>query len=231
MRVLVIEDDPVVATSIELMLRTENFHVQVVASGEEGVGIGKLNDHNLILLDLNLPDMSGYDVLRSLRAARVKTPTLILSGLASIDNKVKGLGFGADDYVTKPFHKDELIARVHAILRRSAARSDNVVRCGDLVIDLEGQRACMGAKPIALTNKEFQMLELLALRLGSTITKEMFLTHLYGGMDEPEMKIIDVFICKLRRKLAEASGGQQFVETVWGRGYTLRQQASRSIAV
>src|SRR5215212_4427631 len=149
------------------MLKSENFNVYTTDLGEEGVDLGKLYDYDIVLLDLNLPDMSGYEVLRSLRAAKVKTPTLILSGLASIDNKVKGLGFGADDYLTKPFHKDELIARIHAILRRSTARSDNVVRCGDLVIDLEAQRACMGAKPIALTNKEFQMLELLALRRGS----------------------------------------------------------------
>jgi two-component system, cell cycle response regulator CtrA len=231
MRILLIEDDPVVATSIELMLRSEDLKLQAVTAGEEGVQLGKLGEHDLILLDLNLPDMSGYDVLRSLRGARVKTPTLILSGLASIENKVKGLGYGADDYLTKPFHKDELVARIHAILRRSEARPDTLIRCGDLVINLEAQRASMGGKDIPLTNKEFQMLELMAVRHGSTITKEMFLTHLYGGMDEPEMKIIDVFICKLRRKLADASGGKQFIATVWGRGYTLREHVPQSIAV
>src|SRR5688500_9995037 len=130
MRILLIEDDPVVATSIELMLRTENFAVIPVEAGEEGVQLGRLNEHDLILLDLNLPDMSGYDVLCSLRRASVKTPVLILSGLASIQDKVRGLGFGADDYLTKPFHKDELIARIHAILRRSAARAETLVRCG-----------------------------------------------------------------------------------------------------
>ncbi len=231
MRILLIEDDPVVATSIELMLRTENFHVQAVAAGEEGVDLGKLNEHDLILLDLNLPDMSGYDVLRSLRAATVKTPILILSGLATIENKVRGLGFGADDYLTKPFHKDELIARIHAILRRSAAQTANVVRCGDLVINLEAQRALIRDKFLVLTRKEFQILEFMALRNGSTITKEMFLNHLYGGMDEPVVKIIDVFICKLRKKLADASGGTQYIETVWGRGYTLREHAPQSMAV
>jgi len=231
MRILLIEDDPVVATSIELMLRTENFAVFPVEAGEQGIQLGRLNEHDLILLDLNLPDMSGYDVLCSLRRASVKTPVLILSGLASIQDKVRGLGFGADDYLTKPFHKDELIARIHAILRRSAARAETLVRCGDLVVSIEAQRACIGDKPVTLTKKEFQMLELLALRLGSPVTKEMFLSHLYGGMDEAEMKIIDVFICKLRRKLAEASGGQQFIETVWGRGYALRHQPAPSIAV
>jgi|SRR5215207_2782655 len=175
--------------------------------------------------------MSGYDVLCSLRSGRVETPILILSGLASIQDKVRGLGFGADDYLTKPFHKDELIARIYAIMRRSAARAETVERCGDLIINIEAQRACIREKPIVFTKKEFQMLELLALRLGSTITKEMFLSHLYGGLDEPEMKIIDVFMCKLRRKLADASGGQQFVQTVWGRGYTLREQPTQGITI
>jgi len=222
MRILLIEDDPIVASSIELMLRTEDFKVHAVEAGEEGVQFGKLNEHDLILLDLNLPDMSGYDVLCSLRSSRV--PRSLSYRLASVQDKVRGLGFGADDYLTKPFQRDELVARIFAIMRRSAARAETVVRCGELAINIEAQRACFGGKSIMFTKKEFQMLELLATRLGSTITKEMFLSHLYGGLDEPEMKIIDVFMCKLRRKLANASGGQQFIETVWGRGYTLRQQ-------
>jgi two-component system, cell cycle response regulator CtrA len=230
MRILLIEDEHVLATTIELMLRTESFDVQIVSAGEEGVALGKRNDHELIILDLNLPDMSGYDVLRSLRAAEIRTPILILSGLTSIGDKVKGLGFGADDFLAKPFHKDELIARLRAILRRSAPAADTILRCGDLVIDFEAQRAQIGRTPVPLTNKEFQMLGLLATRYGSTITKEMFLTHLYGGMDEPEMKIIDVFICKLRKKLAEASGGKQYVTTVWGRGYMLREPSAVPIA-
>jgi len=231
MRILLIEDDPVVATSIELMLTRAEHTVQSVAAGEEGVHLGRANEHDLILLDLNLPDMSGYDVLRFLRSARIDTPILILSGLASIENKVKGLGFGADDYLTKPFHKDELLARINAILRRSTARPDSIVRCGVLTINLEEQRAHVANKQVPLTKKEFHMLELLAVRVGSTITKEMFLTHLYGGMDEPQMKIIDVFICKLRRKLAEASSGKQYIETVWGRGYTLRETNPHAVAV
>src|ERR671911_540564 len=180
MRVLLIEDDSATAQSIELMLKSESFNVYTTDLGEEGVDLGKLYDYDIILLDLNLPDMSGYEVLRSLRVSKVKTPILILSGLAGTEDKVRGLEFGADDYLTKPFHKDELIARIHAILRRSAARSETIVRCGDLVINIEAQRACIGDKPVTLTKKEFQMLELLALRLGSTITKEMFLNHLYG---------------------------------------------------
>jgi two-component system cell cycle response regulator CtrA len=222
MRVLIVEDDVTVAGSIELMLKTENWNVYITDLGEEGVDLGKLYDYDIILLDLNLPDMSGYEVLRALRIAKVKTPILILSGLASIEDKVKGLGFGADDYLTKPFHKDELVARIHAIVRRSAGHAESVVQVGDLKVRLDAKRAEIAGNSVNLTGKEYAILELLALRQGSTLTKEMFLNHLYGGMDEPEIKIIDVFICKLRKKLAGFSGGKDYIETVWGRGYVLR---------
>jgi two-component system cell cycle response regulator CtrA len=184
--------------------------------------LAQADAHDIILLDLNLPDMSGYEVLRALRRSEVGTPVLILSGLAGIDSKVKALGYGADDYLTKPFHKDELTARIHAIVRRSAEQAEAVVQCGDLVVRLGAKRAEVGGKPVNLTGREYAMLEMLALRAGSTLTKEMFLNGMYGGMDEPELKIIDVFICKLRKKLAEASGGKNYIETVWGRGYLLR---------
>ena len=225
MRVLLIEDEATVAQSIELMLKSENFNTFTTDLGEEGVDLGKLYDYDIILLDLNLPDMSGYEVLRSLRVAKVKTPILILSGLSSIEDKVKGLGFGADDYLSKPFHKDELIARIHAIVRRSQGHAQSIITMGDLEIDLDEKMAAVGGKRVPLTTKEYQMLELLALRKGTTLTKEMFLNHLYGGMDEPELKIIDVFICKLRKKLANASAGRNYIETIWGRGYVLREDA------
>jgi two-component system cell cycle response regulator CtrA len=169
--------------------------------------------------------MSGYEVLRKLRVAKVKTPILILSGMASIEDKVKGLGFGADDYLTKPFHKDELVARIHAIVRRSQGHAESVIDIEGMVINLDQKVVEIAGTRVPLTSKEYQMLELLALRKGTTITKEMFLNHLYGGMDEPELKIIDVFICKLRRKLANASGGKNYIETIWGRGYVLREGA------
>ncbi len=223
MRVLLIEDDSATAQSIELMLKSESFNVYTTDLGEEGVDLGKLYDYDIILLDLNLPDMSGFEVLRSLRVSKVKTPILILSGLAGIEDKVKGLGFGADDYMTKPFHKDELIARIHAIVRRSKGHAQSVINTGDLVVNLDTKTVEVGGQRVHLTGKEYQMLELLSLRKGTTLTKEMFLNHLYGGMDEPELKIIDVFICKLRKKLANASSGKNYIETVWGRGYVLRE--------
>jgi len=223
MRVLLIEDDRATAQSIELMLKSESFNVYRTDLGEEGIDLGKLYEYDVILLDLNLPDVSGYEVVRTLRLAKVKTPILILSGLGGIDDKVKGLGLGADDYLTKPFHRDEVIARIHAIVRRSRGHAQSVVTMGDLVVNLDEKTVAIGAARVRLTGKEYQMLELLALRKGSTLSKEMFLNHLYGGMDEPELKIIDVFICKLRKKLANASDGRDYIETVWGRGYMLRE--------
>ncbi len=223
MRVLLIEDDGATARSIELMLTSESFNVYATDLGVEGVDLGKLYDYDIIVLDLNLPDMSGLEVLRSLRICKVRTPILILSGLAGIEDKVKGLGIGADDYMTKPFHKEELVARIHAIVRRSKGHAQSVIQTGDLVIDLEAKTVEVNGQRVHLTGKEYQMLELLSLRKGKTLMKEMFLNHLYGGMNEPGRKIIDVLICKLRKKLAGASDGKDYIETVWGRGYMLRE--------
>ena len=222
MRVLLIEDDSAMARSIELMLRSEGFNVYTTDLGEEGIDLGKLYDYDIIVLDLQLPDMSGFEVLKTLRLAKVQTPVLILSGNAIVEAKVKALGFGADDYMTKPFHKDELVARVQAVIRRSKGHSQSVITTGKLTVNLDAKTVEVDGSRVHLTGKEYQMLELLSLRKGTTLTKEMFLNHLYGGMDEPELKIIDVFICKLRKKLANASEGRNFIETVWGRGYVLR---------
>jgi two-component system cell cycle response regulator CtrA len=223
MRVLLIEDDSTTAQSIELMLKSESFTVYTTDLGEEGIDLGKIYDYDIILLDLNLPDMSGFDVLRKLRVSKVKSPVLILSGVAGIEDKIKGLGFGADDYLTKPFHKDELVARIHAIVRRSRGHAQSIINTDDLCVNLDNKTVEISGARVHVTGKEYQMLELLALRKGTTLTKEMFLSHLYGGMDEPEMKIVDVFICKLRKKLANASGGKDYIETVWGRGYVMRE--------
>jgi two-component system cell cycle response regulator CtrA len=139
-----------------------------------------------------------------------------------MDSKVRALGFGADDYVTKPFHRDELVARIHAVVRRSKGHSQSVIRTGKLAVNLDAKTVEVDGARVHLTGKEYAMLELLSLRKGTTLTKEMFLNHLYGGMDEPELKIIDVFICKLRKKLSLACSGDNYIETVWGRGYVLR---------
>jgi len=222
MRVLLVEDDPSTAKSIELMLSHANLNVYTTDLGEEGIDLAKLYDYDLILLDINLPDMNGHEVLRQLRLSRIETPILILSGEDGTESKLKGFGFGADDYMTKPFHREELVARIHAIIRRSKGHAQSIIKTGIIGVNLDAKTVEVEGNPVHLTGKEYQMLELLSLRKGTTLTKEMFLNHLYGGMDEPELKIIDVFICKLRKKLSEATGGENHIETVWGRGYVLR---------
>jgi two-component system cell cycle response regulator CtrA len=222
MRALVIEDDPVTARLIEQALRSENMVSEPAGCGEDGIELGKLYDFDIIVLDLRLPDIDGYEVVRRLRAAKVQTPILILSGRSDPTDKVRGLMGGADDYLTKPFNKAELVARIQAIVRRSKGHAESVIRTGKLLLNMDARSVEADGRRLHVTGKEYSILELLSLRKGTTLTKEMFLDHLYGGMDEPEVKIIDVFICKLRKKLAEATGGEHYIETVWGRGYVLK---------
>jgi two-component system, cell cycle response regulator CtrA len=231
MRVLLIEDDSATSQSIELMLKSERINVYTTDLGEEGIDLGKIYDYDILLLDLNLPDMTGFEVLRKLRISKVKTPVLILSGLAGIEDKIKGLGFGADDYMTKPFHWDELVARIYAIVRRYRGHAQSVITTDDLCVNLDRKTVEINGSRLHVTSKEYQILELLAIRKGSTLTKEMFLSHLYGGLDEPEVKIIDVFICKLRKKLANASGGKDYIQTIWGRGYVMREPAQNVASI
>ena len=222
MRVLLVEDDTTISRSVALLLQAENMVADTAQLGEDAIEIAKLYDYDIILLDLGLPDMPGSEVLRRLRAARIATPVLILSGLSQLENKLHCLTSGADDYLTKPFDRRELVARIHAIVRRSKGHAQSEIRTGKLALNLAGRTASVDGKPLHLTGKEYGILELLSLRKGTTLTKEMFLNHLYGGLDEPELKIIDVFICKLRKKLTSATRGEHYIETVWGRGYTLR---------
>jgi len=203
------------------MLGAEGFNTYVTDLGEEGLDLGKLYDYDIIVLDLNLPDIHGYDVLKKLRVSKVQTPILILSGMNEVDDKVRGLMFGADDYLTKPFDKDKLIARIRAIIRRSQGHADSIIQTGKMKVNLDRKSVEVDQQAVHLTGKEYGILELLSLRKGTTLTEEMFLNHLYGGMDEPELKIIDVFVCKLRKKLGNATGGDNYIETVWGRSYVL----------
>ena len=229
MRVLLIEDDESLAESLKIFLSKEGFNVECTDTGEEGIEIGKFYDYDIIVLDLGLPDMSGYEVLRKLRSSRIGTPVLVLTGEADIESKIKSFGIGADDYLTKPFNKQELVARLTAIVRRSKGHAESTIRTGDIVVNLDSKTVEAGNQRVHLTGKEYEMFELLSLRKGVTLTKEMFLNHLYGGMDEPELKIIDVFICKLRKKLVQACG-EHHIDTVWGRGYVLRDPDNKTAA-
>jgi two-component system cell cycle response regulator CtrA len=221
MRVLLVEDETVVARGISLALKAASMIVDTADSGEEALELARLYDYDIVLLDLVLPDMEGYEVVRRLRASRVETPVLILSGLSRPQAKVKGFGAGADDYLTKPFDQQELVARIQAIVRRAKGFSQPTLSVGSLTLNLASREVTISGQPLHLTGKEYAVLELLTLRKGVVLTKEAFLNHLYGGIDEPEVKIIDVFICKLRKKLALA-GAEELIGTVWGRGYVLR---------
>jgi two-component system cell cycle response regulator CtrA len=222
MRVLLVEDDTIVARGVTLALRAATMIVDTADTGEEALELARLYDYDIVVLDLMLPDMEGYEVVRRLRAARLETPVLILSGLTRPQAKVRGFGMGADDYITKPFDQQELVARIQAIVRRAKGFSQPTLSVGPLTLNLGSREVLVDGRAVHLTGKEYAVLELLTLRKGIVLTKEAFLNHLYGGMDEPEVKIIDVFICKLRKKLANA-GAAELIGTVWGRGYVLRE--------
>jgi two-component system cell cycle response regulator CtrA len=221
MRVLLIEDDRNAARSVELLLKADGFTLETTGLGEDGVGLAQAFAYDAILLDLTLPDMPGMDVLRALRRAKVSTPIVILTGASEVAAKVAALGGGADDYVVKPFHKDELTARLRAVIRRSVGQADSVITVGDISLNLDAKVVHVSGQRVHLTGREYQTLELLVLRRGKVLCKDVFLTNLYGGMDEPGGKIIDVFICKLRQKLAAVSD-RPHIETVWGGGYVMR---------
>ena len=229
MRILLIEDDLVAARGVSLMLKSSGAVVDHADTGEEGLELARHYDYDIVVLDLMLPDIEGFEVVRRMRVSRNDTPVLILSGLSRPQVKVKGLGLGADDFITKPFDKAELLARMQAIVRRSKGFSQPSLRVGPLLLNLDSHEVAVDGQPVHLTGKEYAILELLVLRKGMVLTKEAFLNHLYGGMDEPEMKIIDVFICKLRKKLATA-GADNLIGTVWGRGYMIREPAMSHVA-
>lgn len=224
MRALVVEHEFAAARELASLLKSAGGVVDQVDNGEEAIELAKHYDYDIVLLELLLPDLEGYEVVRRMRSLRIEIPVVILSGLSRPQAKVKAFGLGADDFITKPFDPTELLARIQAIIRRSKGFSQAALGAGPLVLNLDRQEVTVHGKPVHLTSKEYSILELLMLRKGMALTKEAFLNHLYGGLDEPEIKIIDVFICKLRKKLAQA-GADGLIGTIWGRGYILRQPA------
>ena len=222
MHILLVEDNPVTSKSIELKLTAEGHNVFATDLGEDAIELAGLYDYDLVLLDLDLTDMEGLEVLRAVRAKKIRTPVIILTAAADVETKVKSLSAGADDFITKPFHKAELAARINAVVRRSRGHSESIIRTGNIALNLDTRTTEVGGVPVHLTPSEYKVLELLSLRKNSVLTKEMCLNHLYNGLKEPEVKIIDVFICKLRKKLAQAHDGGNQIETVWGGGYMLR---------
>ncbi|MBL6766862.1 MAG: response regulator transcription factor [Candidatus Micropelagos sp.] len=222
MRILIIEDDALLAERIQEIIEEAGHEVDHALTGEEGLSLAEMESHNVIILDMGLPDMSGNDITKALRNASNNVPILVLSARTQLEDKLAALDLGADDFMIKPFHRDELLARLHALLRRSEGLNSHVVQIGDLQIDIRNKQLLADNKPVTLTRKEFEILELLAMRQGRPVEKSTLMNHLYGSNDEPEIKIIDVFICTLRKKLAEYNKGRHCIENVWGRGYALR---------
>jgi two-component system cell cycle response regulator CtrA len=230
MHILLVEDNEVAAKSIELKLQAEGHNVFATDLGEEAIELSSLYDYDIILLDLTLADMNGLDVLRAIRRDKLRTPVIVLTAANDVDTKVKALASGADDFISKPFHKAELMARINAVVRRSRGHAQSIITTGDIAVNLDTRQASVAGTPIHLTPSEYKVLELLSLRKNTVLTKEMCLNHLYNGLKDPEVKIIDVFICKLRKKLAEAAGHGNQIETVWGGGYMLRDLPAGSAA-
>ena len=211
-RILIVEDEEKIARFVTLELEHEGYQVEHAADGRTAVDLALERDYDLILLDVLLPQLNGMEVLRRVRKHK-DVPVIMVTARDAVMDKVAGLDAGADDYLTKPFDKAELLARLQAVVRRSKGHSNSIIRTGDVEVNLDTQTVTVGTKTLHLTGKEYGIMELLSLRKGSTLNKDQFLNHLYGGIDEPELKIIDVFICKLRKKLEKASGGKNYIET------------------
>jgi two-component system, cell cycle response regulator CtrA len=225
MKVLLIEDEAVTSRGIDLTLRTEDIYADIAACGEDGIDFARHFDYDAVILDLDLPDMSGFEVLRTLRRAGIDVPVMILSGSAAIDSKVKALNAGADDYMTKPFSSEELVGRLRALVRRSKGYSDSRISFGPMTLDLVAKTVEAGGNRVRLSGKEYQILELLSLRRGVAVSKETLINHIYSDGEGPDSPTIGLFMCRLRKKLAAASGGQHYIQTVRDQGYLMPRAA------
>lgn len=221
MKVLIIEDDVQLAKTISLTFNQLKIQHDHSINANDALEMLDVYEYDLLLLDVLLPDMNGLELLKKIRSNNMNTPVLILSGLNDYEHKIEGLNVGADDYLTKPFNKNELVARINALVRRSNGLSKDLIKVGDLEIDLGTKQVNVSNTTVSLTNKEYSILEILARRQGKPVSKEQLLDRLYGGIDEPEPKIIDVFICKLRKKLQKVSN-INYIGTMWGQGYIIQ---------
>jgi len=227
MRALIIDRDKSFSQGLAFFLKNKGLTVDSVVSGEEGTELARLYDYDIILAELSLSDMTGTDFLRKFRTSGIQTPITIISTINSVAKKIECYNLGADDYFVKPGDRNELFARLMAVIRRSRGYSDSTLKIGKMSVNLEARVVQVAGKPLPLTAKEYALLELLCLRRGMTVSKEQFLNHLYAGIDEPEIKIIDVFLHRIRRKIEKLSDGQQYIQTVWGRGYILKDDTAK----
>ncbi|HZN61629.1 MAG TPA: response regulator transcription factor [Planctomycetota bacterium] len=213
MRVLVVEDATPLAALVRQGLEENGFSVDVAPDGESGLYSARNFDYDAVVLDLMLPRLDGWTVLRKLRAVK-KTPVLILTARDALADKLKGLDDGADDYLTKPFEVKELAARVRALIRRAADKPDPVIRLGEIEIDTSARAVRKGGRPVELTAKEFAVVELLALHRGELVTRTMIYDHIYDDDGDTLSNVVDVFVARIRKKL-----GKDIVETCKGQGY------------
>jgi DNA-binding response OmpR family regulator len=223
LNVLLVEDEPRVADFIDRGLRAENHGVTVAPNGADGIDLAKTGEFDVIILDLMLPDMHGYDVCKRLRQDGRHTPILMLTAMDAIEDKIKGIKIGADDYLTKPFDFDELLVRIEALVRRTQnfAQSSNVLTVGDLELDRELLDVKRGGEPIKLTAKELAILELLMSSPGKVFSRTRILNQVWGYNEDPLTNVVDVYIARLRRKI-DTKGREPLIETLRGHGYRLK---------
>jgi two-component system cell cycle response regulator CtrA len=223
MRVLLVESNDRLAASLAADLKADAIRVELAENGDEALYFMRDYEFDLVLLNLQLPDMDGSSLISRIRSANYHTPVIALS--AAPQPRLRALAAGADDVVARDIERAELIARIRAIVRRSRGFSQSLLTIGNLTLNVDEREVVANGVPVHLTNKEFALLELLVLRRNMVMTKDAILSQLYGGMDEPDLKIIDVFVCKIRNKLAKA-GLPNVISTVWGRGYSVKDAGS-----
>lgn len=221
MRVLLVEDNKMIARPLRQALEEENFAVDVAADGEEADFKARNTPYDVIVLDLMLPKIDGFTLLRRWRRDGIKTHVLVLTAREHVDDKVRGLDSGADDYMTKPYLLEELLARVRALIRREHQVKDPVLRVHDLEIDTAGRTVKRAGQAIALTPKEYALLEFLAFHRGKVATRSMIWQHLYDEQDESTSNVVDVYIRYLRNKI-DKGFDPPLILTRWGEGYLLR---------
>ncbi len=229
MRVLLIEAEALAARQMTHVLKACRAVVEHAGSGEDGLDFARHYDYDLVLLDHALPDLDGTEVVRRMRAAGINTPAVVMTAQSQADTNVRAFQAGADDVIRKPSDPAELQARLQAIMRRSRGYSQPTLVLGSLQLNLDSREVFVGGTSVRLTGKEYAVLELLVLRKGMVLTKDMFLDHLYGGTGEPDSKIIDLLVSRVRKKLADA-GAPDAISTVWGRGHMMREVAAPSRA-